>query len=146
MNISLNTKIILLPILFCCFENLAFAHNLPVSSDFGWREHPITHERRFHTGVDIAYNIGTPITAIKAGKVVYAAPWGWYGNCIILEHPDGDKTLYAHCKHLIAHYQEEVAKGDTIAIVGATGRVTGPHLHLEWWHNGVYFDPLKLLS
>lgn len=145
MNIFRN-KFFLLLIALCCWHLTGYTHNLPVSSEFGWRTHPITNERRFHTGVDLAYNEDTPIMAVKAGKVVYASVWGGYGNCIIIEHPDGDKTLYAHCKRLIARYKDKVNQGETIAVVGATGMATGPHLHLEWWHNGYYCNPLELFS
>lgn len=128
------------------FITKVFASNLPVTDGFGWRTHPIYGDRRFHTGVDLAYPSGTPIRAIKSGKVIYSARWGGYGKCIIIAHPDGDKTVYAHCDTLIAHYKDDVMRGETIATVGSTGISTGPHLHLEWWHNGVYCNPLHLFE
>ena len=94
--------------------------------------------------VDIGYDYGTGIPAMLDGRVVYAAPYGGYGNCIILEHAGGDHTLYAHCSALYASYGQYVSKGTVIAAVGSTGFSTGPHLHLEWWHNGQYVDPMGL--
>ena len=108
----------------------------PITSPFGWRTHPITGEWKFHSGVDIGYDYGTDITAMLPGTVVYAAPWDGYGNCVILEHENGDHTLYGHCSEIYVSYGQYVNKGDVIAAVGSTGNSTGPHLHLEWWHNG----------
>lgn len=117
-----------------------------ITSNFGWRVHPVTGEWKFHSGIDIGYEYGTPIVAMLAGKVVYAAEYDGYGNCIILEHPGGDHTLYAHCSSLATAYGAQVGRGDVIAYVGSTGISTGPHLHLEWWHNNQYVDPLGLWS
>lgn len=114
-----------------------------ITSPFGWRLHPITGKYAFHSGLDIGYAEGTPIVAMKSGTVVYAAAYGDYGNCIILEHPGGEYTLYAHCATLNALYGD-VRRGEIIASVGSTGASTGPHLHLEWWQNGQYRDPLGL--
>lgn len=116
----------------------------PVTSAFGWRNHPITGEWKFHTGVDLGYDYGTDIVAVLPGRVVYSAEYDGYGNCIILEHENGDHTLYGHCSALYASYGEYVEQGQVIAAVGSTGNSTGPHLHLEWWHNGEYADPLLL--
>lgn len=93
----------------------------PITSPFGWRIHPITGEWKFHSGVDIGYDYGTGIPAMLDGRVVYAAPYGGYGNCIILEHAGGDHTLYAHCSALYASYGQYVSKGTVIAAVGSTG-------------------------
>ena len=146
LNITNITKITFITFVMFVTNITTLAAKYPVSSNFGWRTHPITGERRFHAGVDLAYPLGTPIRAVKAGKVIYSAYWGGYGKCVILEHPDGDKTLYAHCSQLLKHYQDEVERGEYIATVGQTGRATGPHLHLEWWHNGVYCNPLRLFD
>lgn len=116
----------------------------PITSPFGWRSHPVTGEWKFHSGIDIGYDYGTPIAAMLPGRVVYSAEYGGYGNCIILEHDTGDHTLYAHCSRLVASYGDYVSKGDTIAYVGSTGISTGPHLHLEWWHENQYTDPMGL--
>lgn len=134
--------------IFCCFiVCLGFASSVNaafITSPFGWREHPISGERKFHTGLDIGYDQGDPIYAMLAGNVVYAAEWSGYGKCIILSHAGGDKTLYAHCSAINVNVGEYVDKGQVIGAVGSTGYTTGPHLHLEWWHNGEYADPLGL--
>lgn len=67
-----------------------------ITSPFGWRENPITGEEEFHSGIDIAYEYGTPVGAMLPGRVIYAAEYGGYGNCVILAHEGGDNTLYAH--------------------------------------------------
>ncbi len=118
----------------------------PITSPFGWRVHPITGEYKFHTGLDIGYNYGDGIAAMLPGKVVYSGWYGGYGNCGILEHDGGDHTLYAHCSVLYCSYGQWVDKGSVIAAVGSTGNSTGPHLHIEWWHNGQYADPYLLWS
>lgn len=116
----------------------------PITSPFGWRIHPVTGEYKFHTGLDIGYDYGDDIYAMLPGKVVYAAYYGGYGNCVILEHNGGDHTLYAHCSKIYAVYGQQVDRGTLIATVGDSGITTGPHLHLEWWHNGQYADPIGL--
>lgn len=115
-----------------------------ITSSFGWRINPITGKDEFHSGIDIACEYGTPIGAVLPGRVVYAAEYGGYGNCVILAHKDGDNTLYAHLSEITAVYDTWVEGGDVIGYAGSTGFSTGPHLHLEWWHNGEYEDPLYL--
>lgn len=115
-----------------------------ITSPYGWRIHPVTGEYKFHTGIDIGYGYGEDIAAMMPGRVVYAAEYGGYGNCIILEHAGGDHTLYAHCSRFYVNYGQYVQRGTVIAAVGDSGITTGPHLHLEWWHNGHYADPIKL--
>lgn len=138
------TRLALLLSLILTFYLPVHGSAAPITSPFGWRIHPVTGEYKFHSGLDIGYNYGDNIVAMLPGKVVYSAPYGGYGNCIILEHAGGDHTLYAHCSKLYAKYGTQVAKGELIASVGDTGLTTGPHLHLEWWHNGQYTDPITL--
>lgn len=116
-----------------------------VTSFYGYREHPITGEEDFHTGVDIAAAEGTAIQAVLPGTVVEA---GWsevYGNRIVLEHEGGLRTIYCHCSRLLAQEGTVVAQGDRIALVGSTGWSTGPHLHLEAEVDGQREDPLPAL-
>lgn len=134
----------LLVFLFSCF--CAGVEAIEITSPFGWRIHPITGDYRFHTGIDIGYEYGTPIVAMLAGRIVYAAEYGGYGNCIIIEHDSGDHTLYAHCSQLLAEYGDDVERGTVIAYVGNSGITTGPHLHLEFWHQGEYVDPVVLFQ
>lgn len=115
-----------------------------ITSPFGWRVNPISGEEEFHPGIDIAYEYGTPVGAMLPGRVVYAAEYGGYGNCVILAHEGGYNTLYAHLDSIMAVYDAHVEAGDVIGYVGSTGFSTGPHLHLELWDNGEYEDPLYL--
>ena len=117
-----------------------------ITSPFGWRIHPISGEWSFHSGVDIAYDAGTPIGALMDGAVFYSGVYGGYGNCVVLEHPSGDYTLYAHFESLSVSVGDKVSSGDIIGYVGSTGVSTGPHLHLEWWRGDEYIDPLGLLN
>ena len=115
---------------------------VPVTSGFGWRVHPITGQYKFHTGVDLGYGYGEDVRAVLPGKVVYCYWWGGYGNCVILAHTNGDHTLYGHMSQILVSYGQQVNGGQVIGKIGSTGMSTGPHLHLEWWHNGTYTDPL----
>lgn len=115
---------------------------VPVTSPFGWRVHPITGQYKFHTGVDLGYEYGEAVRAVMPGRVVYCYWWGGYGNCVILAHANGDHTLYGHMSRIDVSYGQEVARGQSLGRIGSTGLSTGPHLHLEWWHNGSYMDPM----
>jgi len=116
----------------------------PVSSPFGERE--IFGHREFHTGVDIAAPLGTPIRAPLAGRVVFAGPLGTYGLAVILDHGDGFSTLYAHAEQLQVAPGGTVTAGQTLALVGATGDATGPHVHFETRVDGQPRDPLIYLA
>lgn len=116
------------------------------TSSFGWRTHPITGASNFHRGVDITAAEGTPVAAFASGEVVRA---GWddsYGNYIQIKHSETCSTLYAHCSQLLCAVGDEVEKGQTIAKSGATGQVTGPHLHFEIKVNGLWHDPTYYLT
>ena len=102
-----------------------------IGSRYGFRDDPFTTQRRFHTGVDIPYPSGLPIRSMWEGRVVRAHKGaGAYGNFVVIES-GGLRTKYAHCDELLAEVGEWVGAGEIIATVGATGRATGPHLHLE---------------
>ncbi|OAT79832.1 peptidoglycan DD-metalloendopeptidase family protein [Desulfotomaculum copahuensis] len=111
-----------------------------VSSPFGMRAD------RPHEGVDIAADEGAPIRAVKAGRVIFAGPRGTYGNAVIIDHGNGLQTLYAHARQVLVQPGQAVNAGDVIALVGSTGRSTGPHLHMEVLLNGVRYDPLLCLQ
>ena len=117
-----------------------------VTSPFGWRIHPIAGVERFHTGVDLGYAQGDYVQAMLPGRVVFAGVWGGYGNCVILEHTNGDHTLYGHMQTIYVAEGQTVGLHEVIGLVGSTGYSTGPHLHLEWWHLGSYVDPLPLFT
>lgn len=99
----------------------------------------------FHDGIDIAAPAGTPIRAIDAGEVIYSDHLRGYGNIVIIRHTGGFVSVYAHNeKNLVAEGQQ-VSRGETIARVGSTGRVTGPHLHFEIRRNNKAEDPLSYM-
>jgi murein DD-endopeptidase MepM/ murein hydrolase activator NlpD len=107
-----------------------------ITSPFGERIHPITKKQSFHSGIDIAAPIGTPVKAAKDGRVKFADEAGLYGLTVILDHGNGLTTVYGHCFQLNVRQGDEVKKGDVIALVGSTGLSTGPHLHFEIRLNG----------
>lgn len=114
-----------------------------MTSKFGWRVHPVTLEKSFHTGIDISIPIGTELHSVFDGEVITAAydadGYGWY---IILESENGTRTLYGHCDQLLIS-TGRVSRGDVVALSGNTGVSTGPHLYFEIINeNGVYVNPL----
>ena len=117
----------------------------PVTSNFGWRTHPILGTERFHAGIDFGADYGTLIYASSQGQVIYADWYGGYGNSVIIDHGNGITTLYAHCSELYVKDGDVVAKGQPIATVGSTGFSTGPHLHFELRANGEPIDPADYL-
>lgn len=102
-----------------------------VTSNFGWRAHPIFGDRRLHAGTDFKGGSGTPILAAGDGKVVYAGVMRGYGNVVIIDHGRSLATLYAHQSRIGVSNGQRVKRGQVIGAVGATGYVTGPHLHFE---------------
>jgi murein DD-endopeptidase MepM/ murein hydrolase activator NlpD len=117
-----------------------------ISSSFGMRTHPISGQRKMHTGMDIAAPTGTPVRAAADGVVSFAGRRGGYGNTVIVDHPDGTQTLYAHKHTLGVRAGESVTAGQTIGTVGSTGHSTGPHLHFEVRRDGEPQDPAPLLG
>ena len=116
-----------------------------VSSPFGWREHPIEGGEKFHNGVDLAAPYGDPIGAFADGTVDYIGESPAYGLYIQVAHESGVTSFYAHCSQLLVQPGQEVAAGETIALVGDTGEVTGAHLHFELRVDGALVDPLLYL-
>ena len=117
-----------------------------ISSRFGERIHPITGELKNHNGMDIASNMGTTVYAADGGKVVLAEWYGGYGNCIMIEHGNGYKTLYGHLSVIGVRNGQTVSQGEAIGQVGSTGNSTGPHLHFEVYLNGGRIDPEQFYS
>ena len=113
-----------------------------LSSPFGWREHPIDGGEKFHYGVDLAVDSGTTVAAFAAGTVDYIGESEVYGQYLQLDHGNGIKTFYAHCSKLCVQQGERVTAGEKVAESGATGEVTGPHLHFEVKREGVRLDPV----
>ncbi len=123
---------------------LPFEYISPVagvsSSGFGYRVHPIQNEVRYHYGTDFAANNGENVCAFADGTISSIGENDSYGKYMIIDHGDGYSTLYAHCSQLCL-LSGSVAKGDVIALVGASGAVTGPHLHFELMHGDTYLNP-----
>lgn len=116
------------------------------TSDFGWRIHPVTGERSFHTGVDIGAPLGTEVVAALDGVVTFAGWRGAYGQMIELDHGDGYSTRYAHLSAIFVQYGQTVRAGQVIGLVGSTGRSTGPHLHFEFRIDGEPVTPTLLFK
>lgn len=118
-----------------------------VSSLYGYRVDPVGGLLGdFHLGVDIAGPVGTPIYAAQGGKVIRASWFSTYGNCIDIQHPSGLVTRYAHLSAYNVSVGDTVKQGQTIAAMGATGNVTGPHVHFETIINGSTVDPANYLN
>lgn len=122
-----------------------------ISSGYGPRIDPITGEKgAFHQGIDIPAPTGTPIHAAASGTVIYAqfgsAPYGGYGNLVIIRHSSSLVTMYAHCSKLLVTVGQTVQQGQGIALVGSTGKATGAHCHFEIRINGVHTNPLPYLQ
>jgi murein DD-endopeptidase MepM/ murein hydrolase activator NlpD len=128
-----------------------FPYVVPISSGFGHRAAPCRGCSTFHTGIDFVPGFGTPIYAVAGGTVSYSAFEGGFGNHIIVDSDvDGLKfqTLYGHMKADSSKLKvgSKVEVGDVIGLVGATGQVTAPHLHLEIHIDGVPVDPFPWLK
>jgi murein DD-endopeptidase MepM/ murein hydrolase activator NlpD len=115
----------------------------PVTSPFGWRNHPIFGVRKFHTGVDLAGPNHSAIRAADGGNVLFTGWYGGYGKVVIISHGNGMATLYAHLSRTAVNVGDNVTKGDVIAYEGTTGFSTGPHLHFEVRVNGKPNNPLN---
>lgn len=116
-----------------------------LTSGFGWRSDPVHGTTRFHAGIDIANDPGTPIHAVAAGRVVAAGDSSGYGRAITIDHGFGITTVYAHCTTLRVREGDLVKKGDYIATMGSTGKSTGPHLHFELRIDESAHDPIRYL-
>jgi len=160
--LKIYQKIIIIFILFLCFAiqgNFACAKYDVVgpvlgriSSEFGMRPDPFTGKPAFHSGIDIAADMGTPVYAIQDGTIIYSGKKGGYGNCVIIDHyyPDVPQiprlqTLYGHNSSLLVNVGDNVRRGQVIAYVGSTGRSNGPHLHFEVSYNKQYVNPMDYL-
>ncbi len=129
---------------------LGFDYSTPVkgtlTSSFGYREHPLEGEERFHYGLDIAADSGTDIRCFADGTVTAVGESSSYGKYCVVSHKNGCSTLYAHCSKITASSGAAVREGDKIAEVGETGMATGPHLHFELQKNGDYLNPIYYVS
>ena len=135
-----------------CLEQvlLGFDYCTPVmgtlTSGFGYREHPVEGEERFHYGLDIGAASGTEIGCFAGGTVTAVGESSSYGKYLTVSHPGGFSTLYAHCSKILASSGDTVQEGQAIALVGQTGVATGPHLHFELHQGSQYLNPIYYVS
>jgi len=111
------------------------------TSPFGWRRDPFSGAATYHRGVDLRAAYGEPIGAADAGTVVFAGEQGGYGQTVVVEHPGGVRTRYAHLSSVSTKVGAEVRAGDDIGRAGRSGRATGTHLHFEVTQDGHPIDP-----
>jgi len=112
-----------------------------IISPFGFRRDPLVGELRMHEGIDIAGPEGTVIVASADGTVKFVGYRSNYGLCLEIEHGYGICTRYAHCSMVKVDEGQSISRGQVVALVGQTGRATGPHLHYEVVVNGQPVDP-----
>jgi len=117
-----------------------------VSSGFGVRHDPLNGSQRFHTGIDVAAQEGSPVLAASSGIVLRAGRRGGYGNAVEIDNGSGISTLYGHASALQVKEGDSVRAGDPVALVGHTGRATGPHLHFEVRKDGKPINPNSTLN
>lgn len=127
--------------------------NMPVravgvhmSSNYGYRADPFTGRATFHGGIDFAGPSGTPIMAVASGIVTKSGPHTGYGNMVEISHGDNTVTRYAHASRLLVKVGDLIAKDQTIALMGSTGRSTGSHLHYEVLRDGQHVDPSSYIA
>jgi len=116
-----------------------------LSSGFGYRRSPFTGKREFHRGIDISARSGTQVTAPADGIVTAVARGNEYGLNITMRHGYGIDTRYAHLKKVFVKKGQFVRRGDVIALVGNSGRSTGPHLHYEIHLNRIAMNPMRFI-
>lgn len=113
---------------------------------YGNRLDPVTHQYALHDGVDYPIGEGTPVYAMRAGKVTFDGVNGGYGNYVGVAHDDGFETGYAHLLKIVAQTGQSVQAGTLVGYSGSTGWSTGPHLHLRMLRNGSSYDPTSILN
>ena len=117
-----------------------------ISSAYGRRLDPITGKMQFHQGVDFAGKSGSPIHSVASGLVTWSGNRYGYGNLVEINHGNGYQTRYAHHTKNLVVVGQKVDKGQVIALMGDTGRATGPHVHFEVVKNGTPINPIKYTS
>jgi len=117
-----------------------------LTSSYGTRKDPFTHDSDFHPGLDISADYGQPILATGDATVTSAGANGAYGNMVTLDHGYGIVTKYGHMSRIAVMADQRVKRGDVIGYVGSTGRSTAAHLHYEVWMNGRLTNPMTLLA
>jgi murein DD-endopeptidase MepM/ murein hydrolase activator NlpD len=116
----------------------------PISSPYGWRDLWVSGSR-FHGGIDIAADHGTPVVVARGGRVSFAGWSGVYGYVVFVDHEEGWQTRYAHLSRIDVRLGEALRQGVPVGAVGSTGLSTGPHLHFEVRYEGRALDPLAFV-
>jgi murein DD-endopeptidase MepM/ murein hydrolase activator NlpD len=117
-----------------------------ISSGFGYRTHPVSGVKEFHRGIDFAGKPGLDVSSVGAGIVTWSGKrWG-YGNLVEINHGNGYVTRYAHNKKNLVKIGDKVSKDSPIALLGSTGRSTGPHVHFEVLRHGKVVNPWKFIK
>lgn len=120
--------------------------DMPITSSFGYRDHPLEGKVKFHYGTDLGAYEGCELYAFADATVLSVSELEGYGLTVLLDHGEGFQSLYAHCSRLLVSQGDKVQRGDKVALAGQTGKVTGPHLHFELLYNGKYLNPEFYLS
>ena len=145
---------------FSALENVLLGHQLSaeirptgkpvlsgyISSYFGERMDPFNGEEAFHKGLDFASDAGTDVLAVGQGVVIWAGPREGYGVLVEVNHGNGYVTRYAHNSRVMVSAGDTVQRGQAIAVVGSTGRSTGPHVHFEVLKDGRQIDPMAFIG
>ena len=117
-----------------------------ITSTFGYRSDPINGRKAMHTGIDFGGSVDTPLYSTGDGVVIFAGWRGRYGRVVEIDHGFGIVTRYAHMRSISVKKGDEIALGDEVGTLGASGRVTGPHLHYEILFNGEPYDPMNFIK
>jgi len=117
-----------------------------ISSGYGFREHPMFGDTRYHSGVDISVPTGTRVKATADGIVSFSGWTGGSGNTVVIEHGHGFSTAYGHNERNLVRVGQRVKRQDDIALSGSTGHSTGPHVHYEIWKSGRHVNPAGYLA
>ena len=117
-----------------------------VRSSFGRRSDPFSGESAVHAGVDLSASVGTPVKVTADGVIQFVGPSGRYGRLVVVDHGGGLQTYYGHLSQFLVVPGQEVRRGETVALSGASGRVTGPHLHYEIRIHGTPVNPYNYLG
>ena len=117
-----------------------------ISSGYGHRRDPFSGRKHFHLGVDFESKSGVDVLAVADGVVAFAGRQGGYGNMVEIDHGNGYSTRYAHNRKLLIEVGQRVKKGEKLALMGSTGRSTGPHVHFEVLQDGKQINPSKFIK
>ncbi len=142
----LEAKVLQRSVLKDMLPNVSPVESAYNSSSYGWRIDPFRGVKAFHEGLDFPAATGTPIYAAGDGMVTATEQTHDYGNIVKINHGSGLETRYAHTSKILVKVGQRVVKGQEIALVGSTGRSTGPHLHYEIRLNGSPLDPRRYLD